>query len=249
MPAGPRSHSDGAGLGPGPRRTCPGARGAGLAPGRRDPRSPPLASLRPVPLISSCAPDSPRAPLASPRLASPRTAARTAAALGPADPPKAAPPPAPPSAPAPRLLLLVSREVGARGGASKTEERPSRRACALRTARASPASAMWRRIYGQERPRPLPRGAPPLSQQPIACCLAPEASAALQPLGARGPALEQRLLSTRPVCEHRLPALDPDARPLGLTCGLGQELNVSEVVSESIRGVVTSSCRELVRPR
>ena len=136
---------------------APAAEGAGPAPARRrHPGPAPLASPHPAPLISPLA--SPRAPLTSPRITSPRAAARASNASRPAAPLEAAPPPAPPPAPP------LARSHG-RGGAGEAESHPH--AVRLRLPhrpRASPAPAMWRRIYGSERPRPRPPGAPPPSQ-------------------------------------------------------------------------------------
>lgn len=156
--AEPRSHSSRAGARPraAPDLPC-GLREQGPTPPAAPPhRAPPprRPSLR--------APLTPRAP----HLA----AAAAAAALRPRTlqrPPLRRPRPRPrlrsPASPSSSREKSWPAEGPRRPGGARPQ-----RACALRTsARPSPASAMWRRIYDPRWARPRPPGAPPLSQKPI----------------------------------------------------------------------------------
>lgn len=213
---------------------APAAEGAGPAPARRrHPGPAPLASPHPAPLISPLT--SPRVPLTSPRITSPRAAARASNASRPAAPLDTSSPPAPPPAPP------LARSHG-RGGAGEAESHPHAMRLRLpHRPRASPAPAMWRRIYGSERPRPRPPGAPPPSQQPILCGRALEASALLQPLRTSRPAPAVSWAGSLAVTACR-------ASLWQALCGLEQVTEpLSAVVSKSISRVVTSSCRELAR--
>lgn len=159
---------------------APAAEGAGSAPARRrHPGPAPLASPHPAPLISPLT--SPRAPLTSPRITSPRAAARASNASRPAAPLDTAPPPAPP----PALPLARSR---GRGGAGETIAPP----------RNAPA------------PSAPPPGLPSLchvapylrlgaTPPPAAGSPAPFPAANPVPPGARGQALRHPLGISRPA--------------------------------------------------
>lgn len=156
--AEPRSHSSRAGARP---RAVPDLPSGLREQGPTPPAAPHAARLHPG--ASTPAPLTPRAP----HLAAAAAAAAALRSRTLQRPPLRRP------RPRPRLRSPASRSSSrekswpAEGPRRPRGARPQR-ACALRTsARPSPASAMWRRIYDPRWARPRPPGAPPPFQKPI----------------------------------------------------------------------------------